>query len=456
MSQEEESIDLSRLMGVAARHKKPLGGIIAGFTAAAVIISLVMPKEWESSTLVQTSSAGSAMSGAAAMAAAMGISVGASSGSPLNYIELMKSRTVLEPIIDKLEWGKEGDSPEERAKAKPRAEDFAKKYLKIENTKQTNLITVTAKGKSPEEARFISQSVVDNFLLMQTDMNQKTQSLLIKFLNGRIEEAKNEAEEARLKFAEYQREHKIYSPDEQAKAAVEKMKAFDEALQNMEVQQKASEAKLASVSAKLGDMKANSLRYNISDNDVVRTLREQIVTQEVELVGLKELYTADHPDVSVAQEKLAKLKQSLSEEINAEVAAHYMTINPAQAALVSDQVSAQVSMEVARASAEAISAKKQEEEAKLEELPQEMLDYLTLQGELKIKEGVYGQLVQQCEQSKIQQAMESMDIQIVDPANLPDEDRPSGPRKKLIAAVGLAIGCLLSFGYSLVMYKREA
>ena len=42
----------------------------------------------------------------------------------------------------------------------------AKKYLDIKNTKQTNLITVTAKGKTPEEAQKISQAVVDNFLTL--------------------------------------------------------------------------------------------------------------------------------------------------------------------------------------------------------------------------------------------------------------------------------------------------
>ena len=32
-----------------------------------------------------------------------------------------------------------------------------------------------------------------------------------------------------------------------------------------------------------------------------------------------------------------------------------------------------------------------------------------------------------------------MDIQVVDPASMPREDRPSGPRKKLIAAIGFKI-----------------
>lgn len=98
----------------------------------------------------------------------------------------MKSNTVLQPIIDELDWpedDKEFLTPEK----------FAKKNLTIENTKQTNLIKVTAKGKTPEEAQMISQHVVDNFLDMMTGMNKETQSLLVQFLNERIDQAKQES-----------------------------------------------------------------------------------------------------------------------------------------------------------------------------------------------------------------------------------------------------------------------
>lgn len=67
---------------------------------------------------------------------------------------------------------------------------------------------------------------------------------------------------------------------------------------------------------------------------------------------------------------------------------------------------------------------------------------------------IYTNLVQQREEDKVQEAMESLDIQVIDEANLPKV--PSAPRKKLIAAIGLALGCIIAFGYSLVMYKREA
>lgn len=84
-----------------------------------------------------------------------------------------------------------------------------------------------------------------------------------------------------------------------------------------------------------------------------------------------------------------------------------------------------------------------------------MVTYLELKSDAEIKKTIYTNLVQQCEQNKIQEAMEAMDIQVIDPANLPDEDKPSAPRKKRIIAMGVVAGIIMSFGYSLVCYKRK-
>ena len=123
--------------------------------------------------------------------------------------------------------------------------------------------------------------------------------------------------------------------------------------------------------------------------------------------------------------------------------------------LLKNQAIAQAQASAAAASEAAIRGKKAEKEQELGKLPEDMMVYLQLQSDAAIKKQIYTNLVQQCENDKIQEAMESMDIQIIDAANLPDADKPAAPRKKLITAIGFVIGCLLSFGYGLIRYKRE-
>lgn len=445
----EDNIDLVKLVDIAIEHKKEVVSIIAGCTIFAVGISFVLPTKYESTTLVQTRSAGKDISSATTIASMMGISIGGSSSndSPNNYIELMKSRHVLEPVIDSLEWGDE--------EHKPTAEGFAKSCLDIKNTKKTNLITVTAKGRTPEEAQQISQGVVDNFLILQTDMNQQTQSLLVKFLNERIEKARGEADEAARKLANYSKEHKVYAPEEQSKMAIEKLNAYDKAISDVIVQQKSAQAEYETAATKIGQQKINAKAYNINDNSIVQSLRASIVEKQMELVGYRQLFTEEHPKVKQAQDALEDLNRQLVNEVNMVVDSGTSTLNPVYAELLKNQAVAEAQISAATASEIALKEKKAEAEKEIGDLPDVVMNYIQLESDAKLKQEVYLSLVKQCEQDKVQEAMESMDIQVIDSANLPKKDKPTSPKRGVISLVGLLIGMLLAAVYSAIIYRKN-
>ena len=448
MDRNEDSINLGRLFWVMGRHKAVIFGIVGICTLAALVISLILPKQYESTTLVQTRSAAKVdISGAAAAMAALGVGGGSVSSPTMNYMELMKSRTVLEPIIDSLNF-----DPDER----PDTKKFAKKYLDIKNTKGTNLIEVAALGDTPEEAQRISQTVVDNFLLMQTDMNQQTQSLLMKFLDDRISGMKRDAEVAEAKLAAFSREHKLYSPSDQAKAAIEQMAAYDKAIGEVEVAATSAQASLDMANEKLGEQKSASKAYNISDNTTVQKIRDQIVAKRVQIVGLEQNYTDMHPSVQQARKELEQLQKLLNSEVVASVESNTTTLNPTQSQLLSNRALAAVNLAVANASEQALKEQQSKKEQELGSFPEDVMEYMRLSRDSTIKNEVYLNLVKQYEQNKIQAAMDSMDIQIVDPANLPDIEKPVAPRKKLITAIGFVVGVILAMGYSLLVYRREA
>ena len=446
MEQNEGTIDLSKLFQIMGARWKTVVTLILACTIVALTIAFVLPKEYESTTLVQTRNAGKVdVSSAAAALAAFG--GGSVPSATMNYIELMKTRTVLEPIIDSMDF--------ENGK-KPDAKAFAKKYLDIQNTKGTNLIQVIARGRTPEEAQMISQAVVDNFLLMQTDMNQETQTLLVKFLDKRIAESKQESEESDKRLANFSKEHKIYSPDDQVKAAIGQLAAFDKAISEVEVQQKSAKAELDTAEAKLADQKMKSKAYRVSDNGIVQKIRDQIVAKQVEIVGLEQSYTDKHPSVQKAKNELRQLQESLNAEVVASVDSNATTLNPAHSELLKNQALAAVHLAVAEAGEKKLKEQRDKKEGEIGQLPDDVLEYARLDRDAKIKNEVYLNLVKQSEQSKIQEAMDSMDIQIVDSANLPNEDEPVAPRKKLIMAIGFLVGMLLSIGYGLLVYRRAA
>lgn len=449
-AKDNDTIDLKKLFSLMIEKKKIVIAIIVICTIIATIVAFVLPKSYQSTTLVRVKSGGSSMSGYAAMAAGFGIDIGGagSSASPESYIELMKSREVLNPIIEKIDL-----TDEEREKMK--ADDFFKKYLEITNTKKTDLINIAAYGKTPEEAQMISQGIADNFLALMTKLNKEDNSTTLKFLDERIKIAKEEMETAENKLAAYQQEHKIYAPDEQAKAIISNLNNYDTTIAQLQAQSEGDNAKLAGVTSQLEQQNASLLEYNVSDNANIGNIRESIVNKRVELVGLQQQFTDEHPDVIKAKEELNSLEKSLTDEIAKAVNSQSVTLSPVQSNLLKDKISTEVQISVNNASLEALKAKQAEAQENIATLSADSVEYMRLSREATITGQVYTSLVQNYEQTRIQEAKDSMDIQIIDAADLPKEDMPAKPNKKIIVAIGFVLGIMISFGYTLYNYSRR-
>ena len=444
--EQEESIDLGRLFAIIMDRKRLFGGIVAGFTIIALAVSLLLPREYTSQVTVQSSSSGMDIGGAAAaMAALTGGSM--SGGKAVTYIELMKTRVVLDPIIEQVFDDIEEDK-------RPDAEGFAKKNLNIANTKGTQLISVEAKGRTPEEAKYIADNVVGNFLALMTNLNKENKSLVVEFLDERIDVAKKEADDSAQALETFSKEHRIYGPDEQVKAQLEKSAAYDKTLGELQVQRMAGQASFQSASKQLGEQDADAVRYSMTDNAGVQKIRNLLIDKEAELAKMRTMYTENHPNVVQAKTELKELNGKLQSEVQSAVRSKAIAVSDNQEALQLSRYQAATSMAVAEAS----EAKIRELQAKADEemsgMADDILEYNKLYREAQIKEEVYETLTKQIEQAKIQQTMESMDIQVVDPANLPDEEKPTGPKKKLITLAGMVLGIMVSLGYGLVLYKK--
>lgn len=446
MEREEETIDLGKLFAIIMDRKKLFGGIVAGFTLLALVISLLLPKEYTSQVTVQSSSSGMDMGGAAmAMAALTGGNL--SGGKAESYMAMMKTRVVLDPIIEQVF---DDIDKEDRLDA----EEFAKKKLNLVNTKGTQLISVEAKGRTPEEAQYIAENVVNNFLHLMTSLNKENKSLLVSFLDERIDVAKKEADDSAQALEVFSKKHKIYGPEDQVKAQLEKSAAYEKTLGELAVQKMAQQASLSSISAQLGEQNSDALEYAMTDNPSVQKIHNTIVEKETELVKLRILYQDKHPSVVNALAELDKLNQQLNREVQKAVASKAVAISETQAELQLARYQAATALAAAQASESQVQSLQNKSDEDMAGMADDILEYQKLYREATIKQEIYNNLTKQIEQAKIQQTMESMDIQIVDPANLPDEEKPSFPKKKIFAVAGLILGLILSLIYSMVLYKR--
>lgn len=448
----ESTIDLRKFLDIAKEKKIILIAIIAICTIIATIAAFVLPKQYSSSSMVKIKSTNDLNNIPVMLtniASQLGMDTGSANGSsPETYIEVMKSRAVIEPIIEDLELSEE-------AKEKMTIDGFVKSHLELTNVKKTDLINITAYGKTPEEAQKINQGLIDSFNNLVMKIKENNTDYALEVLRQKVDQAKIDVTEAEDKLSSYQQEKNIYAPDEQVKAIIDSLNSYDKAIAQLQAEADGDNAKLAGVTGQLEQQNAALLEYKVSDNANVGNIREAIVNKRVELVGLEQRFTDEHPDVIRAKEELNSLNDSLSKEINNAISSQSVTLSPVQSSLLQSKLETETKIAVDNASLEALKAKEAEAQTSIANLTNDNVEYARLLRDAKMKGEIYTTLVKYYEQSRINESNKAMNIQIISEPDLVREDMPAKPNKKMIIAIGFALGVVVSAGYMIYIYSRR-
>jgi uncharacterized protein involved in exopolysaccharide biosynthesis len=442
--EEQDTIDLGQAWRVAIENKKKLINIIVISILFAVAIAFVLPEKFESSVLVRAKNqkqGNFSLQATAALAL-----LGGPSSSPLqSYQEIIKSRSVLEPVIEKLEL------PD---KDKITNETFVKNYLSFANPKGTDLLEITATGRSPEEAQLIASNIVDSFQQVLTNLNQSEQSLQMKFLSGRLSVAKGEMEQAEKNLEQFRQQTKVFVPDEQAKASIKALSELDQKIAQQQVEAEINRAKLQSVNSQLSQQNAAMEKFNIAENQVIDKIRANIIEKQMNLVTLQQRYTDKHPEVILTKKEIDQLTGTLKNEITKSIQSGANVLSPVQGNLLKEKVETETMLIATQAAVAAMKQVQAKAEKDISTLSLHGVTYIGLERQARITQEVYAVLVKNFEQARIQEAMESMDIQVVDEANLPKAR--SAPRRTLIVLIGGVLGIMLAFAYLMIAYMRES
>ena len=177
---QEDTIDLGRLMSIIIASKKVVLCIIAACTAIAVVVACTLPKEYTSQTTVQVMDCDMGTTSAVKDTIVIDMA---------NDMELLRSEGILRPVIEQVFSDVQ---PENR----PDSESFAKKQLDINNIRSTQIIKIAAKGRTPQEAQYIAENVVANFVAMKSKANEEKKAVVASVFDESIRNAVKEANDA--------------------------------------------------------------------------------------------------------------------------------------------------------------------------------------------------------------------------------------------------------------------
>ena len=436
MEDKEYVIDLAEMTAILKENYKPvarLTGIIIGLTIIFLIVAWYFFPVYESEAKLQIKQSQPSM---------MALMTGAGSSSETeSYIEILKSRGVVIPVIEATEelnfFGKY-----------PRYEDYVKKRITAESVQLTDIMSVKVRGKTAEQAQKANQLLIEGFLKRVGELSSTQKGSLKAFLTERVATAKEELAKAADALQKFKEENKIISPTANTDIFTQRVMDAEKQAAANKVELEAAEARLAAINQQLNGSGASS-----ADNVTLQRYNEELAKLETTRIAYKDKYTEKHPRMIEINERIESLKAKIQEELDKVASLQAPSDNQVHQSLVAGKYSSEGAVKVARQKAEVLQRIIDQNNEELAKMPAMEQEYVRISRNYAVASEIYTMLVKQLEETKITEFKQPMNVLLVDTPHLPD--KPAFPRRGLALIFATLMGLLISSAYVLIKEMKN-
>jgi len=428
---EETTIDLKEIFKTIKKRGKLIASIFCGAVIIAIIVSVLTPPTYEGETnlrIKQPKGLASSLLGDLPMGNA-----GATKQLMSTYAEILKSRTVVQVVID---------ATQSEKKVVPTYEQMLARITTLP-VKDTEILKVKVKAASPEEAQLVTNLLVDTFNDRMTYLVRSEQTTIREFIGERLQESKKELEQAETRLGNYKREQKIVVPEAETKAMVDKFATIDKLAAENTVAIAAAQASFGTARQQLSLEKPGF----VADSPLIQQYKGKLAELEVKMVSLATNFTDKHPEIIATQAAITETKGKLSQEISLVISANAPSMNPIHQGLIQSQIQAEVEIAARGAQKQALQSILDTSQQELSKLPAKEQGLTKVMRDAAVNQEIYIMLAKRHEEARISEVMQPTDVQVIDVAIAPDTRiSPNRTMNVVIAAIlGLFIGLGIAF-----------
>jgi uncharacterized protein involved in exopolysaccharide biosynthesis len=235
---DNDEISLLDLLIVLAERKHIILGVTVAFAVLAIVIALILPKQYTANVVLLPPQQGSSMGSAIAsqlgnlggMAALAGGSLGLKSPNDM-YIAMLKSRTVEDAMVQHF-----GLMQEYKQKYLSDTRKAFERHATIDGNGKDGLIHISIEDRDPNRAAQLANGYVDQFRKLSEHLAITEASQRRLFFEQQLEQAKNNLANAEEALKETQQKTGLIQLDSQARALIESAAALRAQIAAKEVQ----------------------------------------------------------------------------------------------------------------------------------------------------------------------------------------------------------------------------
>lgn len=439
-------ISYQLIKDIIKEYKKLLLVLMGGIFVIFLLLAFLLPKQYQSSVMIQVKPKAGAF-GALANNTALLTLAGISSGdSVLDYMSVLKSDKVINPVIKKL-------GNEDAEKENFDADDFVKKYMQVDNPRGTSILSFTITADSPENAQRIAGDVVESLKNAISDVSSAQDSTLVKILEKKNEAAKQKMDADVAILEKYKQENGVFSPTEQEKILLERTSGYEKAKAEETVKINTNNAVLGSIEAQIDSQNQKLVDSQMADNSEIQSIRKELFSENEKLAKLQYKFTDDYPEVAKVKENIAYLEGELSKTVAKSIASENVTISPVQMDLLQKRVVAKNNIEAAQAALAQLDTLGKQNIEQSNQLSQKSVKFLELQRNAKVSADTYNLLTKSLEELKIKENIDGMDMRVINEPTLPLKH--SWPRKLYVMVAGGLLYLVIAGAFIYVQYTRR-
>jgi succinoglycan biosynthesis transport protein ExoP len=435
----DEGIELRELFKILFKYRVMIALLLIASvaTAAFVSYSLITPiYQAETTILINTKDSFETMF--SSTFAGMGKNeVG-------NYIEIFKSRSVMERVIKDLGFDEIPDAPGIEA---------LRGSISIQPVTGTDVVKVKVESSSPERARDIANTLVNIFIEESQLVNQAEARGAREFIEEQLVKVERELAEAEKELLDYKKVNSVTSPSDEGKALLQRLSELDSMKAGAQIALSEAQTRLENIYQELeGQADFVESAQTLADNPFVKDYKARLADLEIQLAGLLQNYTEKHPTVIRVMAEIDEVKNRLALEEEKVVASQTLTTNPVRLTLIQNAVSLRAEISALEIKVQVLADEVKRVENELSKFPQKELELMRLLREQSVSEEIYLMLMTKREEMKITEAMKVADIRLIDFAITPTN--PIKPKKLLNVAISaflaFFVGCGLAFFFEYV------
>ena len=230
---DEQEINLLELLQVAVKRKS----IILKFCLLAVVLSvsysLTLKNVYtaDAKILPPQKESGGGLSALLSQAGGLaGLAAGGIGGSADLYISILKSRSVADAVVKRLDLQKEFES-----KTLEDARRSLEATVKFQAGKD-GIITISANNTNPQKAAVVANTYVDELGRRSLQLNLSKASTERIFIEKRLDVVKQDLKNAEIEMKAFQEKYKMIKADSQATVAIEGIAKLKAEIVTKEVQ----------------------------------------------------------------------------------------------------------------------------------------------------------------------------------------------------------------------------